>query len=77
MVAEEHPFVGQSVDVGRLKMGVSGAAHGVPSLVVGENEQDVRPLEICGICREDRSDRSKQEHGGEKARGLVHDWAEY
>ncbi len=41
-VLEMHALFGQTVDVGRLQVGMSGASQMIPAKIVAENKQDIR-----------------------------------
>src|SRR6516165_4428262 len=40
-VLEPHPFLAEPIDVRRLEMLVPGEAHGVPALIIGDDDDDV------------------------------------
>lgn len=48
VVFEEDAFIGEAVDIGGGEVGVTGAAEGVPALVVGEDEDHVGFGGRCG-----------------------------
>ncbi len=62
-IGKAHAVLGQGVHVRRLDDRVSGAAHHVPALVVGQDEDNVR-FRGClggmsGLCRQEESGEDK------------------
>ncbi len=48
-VLKDHALLGQPIDVGRTDDIVAHAAQRVPPLVIGQQEDDIRPLRLGGV----------------------------
>lgn len=66
-VVQEHPLAGQPVEVRRLADLIAVAAERFRRLVVGEDEQEVRPLGRANVVRMEKA-RNKQERDHKTAR---------